>query len=126
MSMILEDFGVSFDIANDGVESIDKFNNNTYDMILMDENMPNMNGIEATKNIRTLEKEKSLKATPIVAVTANALVSDREKFLGAGMNDYISKPYSEKDIVSVFQRLHIRMDNLYTLVYILKSTIKSY
>ena len=63
-----------------------------------------MNGIEATKNIRELELEKSLTPTPIIAVTANALTGDKEKFIDAGMDDYIAKPYSEEDIIKVLQR----------------------
>ena len=104
MGMILDDLGITFDIANDGVEAIEHFRSDTYDMIMMDENMPNMNGVEATKQIRDMEEKSSLKQTPIVAVTANAMLSDRDRFLDAGMNDYISKPYSEADIVSVLKK----------------------
>ena len=104
MGMILDDLGITFDIANDGVEAIEHFRSDTYDMIMMDENMPNMNGVEATKQIRDVEEKSSLKQTPIVAVTANAMLSDRDRFLDAGMNDYISKPYSEADIVSVLKK----------------------
>jgi len=70
----------------------------------MDENMPNMNGIEATKRIRAFEKEHSLNSITIVAVTANALSRDRERFLEAGMDDYLSKPYTENDIVTILQK----------------------
>jgi len=104
MSMILEDLGITFDIANDGVEALEHFKSDTYDMIMMDENMPNMNGVEATKQIRHMEKMSSLHNTPIIAVTANAMLKDRDRFLSAGMDDYISKPYSETDIVSVLKK----------------------
>ena len=53
----------------------------------------------------SLEEDKSLKATPIIAVTANALSEDRERFINAGMDEYVSKPYSEKDIVNVLQKI---------------------
>ncbi|QSZ41909.1 PAS domain S-box protein [Sulfurimonas aquatica] len=98
MGMILDDFDISYDIANDGEEAVLKCKSQKYDMVLMDENMPVLNGIGATKLIRKLEHYVS---TPIIAVTANALMGDKEKFLNAGMNGYISKPYSEDDIVKI-------------------------
>jgi len=104
LSMILDECGLSFDIANDGIEALKLFNDNKYDIIFMDENMPNMNGIEATNQIRLVEYEDELTATPIVAVTANALTEDRQRFLDARMDDYISKPYSEADIVKVLTK----------------------
>jgi len=100
--MILDDCGVNYDIADDGVEALNLFNNNKYDIIFMDENMPNLNGIEATKQIRLIEN--GLPSTPIIAVTANALVEDRERFIQAGMDDYISKPYGEADIIRVLKK----------------------
>lgn len=104
ISMILDDFGISYDIASDGIEAIDKFKTFTFSIILMDENMPNMNGIESTQYIRAIEKEKSLQKTPIIAVTANALSGDQERFIDAGMDDYISKPYTEEDIVKILNK----------------------
>ncbi len=92
MKILLNELGCEVSIANDGVESIEMFKNNHYELILMDENMPNMNGIEATQKIREIEVLNELKTTPIVAVTANALKGDRERFLDVGMNDYLSKP----------------------------------
>ena len=103
MSMILDDLGVTYDIANDGVEAVEKYNTKSYDLILMDENMPNMNGIEATKQIREQEQVTDSCST-IIAVTANALAQDRERFLNAGMDDYIAKPYTEEDIINVLQK----------------------
>ena len=66
--------------------------------------MPNLNGIEATNQIRLDEYEDELIATPIVAVTANSLAEDRQRFIDAGMDDYISKPYTEEDIARVLQK----------------------
>ncbi|MEA3383180.1 MAG: response regulator, partial [Campylobacterota bacterium] len=83
---------LEFEIASDGLEAVDMFKANKYDLVLMDENMPNMNGIVATKNIIEYEKQNNLKHTPIVALTANALKGDREKFLNAGMDEYLTKP----------------------------------
>ena len=70
----------------------------------MDENMPNMNGLEATKQIRLLEEDGVLKPNTIVAVTANALSGDKERFLSAGMDDYIAKPYGEEDIYAILKK----------------------
>jgi PAS domain S-box-containing protein len=104
MGMILDDLEITYDMAIDGVEAIKKFKEKTYDIILMDENMPNMNGIEATKHIREIESNHALQHTPIVAVTANALSGDKEKFLSLGMDDYVAKPYSQEDIERVLYR----------------------
>jgi len=104
LSMILDDLGLNYDVANDGVEAIKCYVEKRYDAILMDENMPNMNGIQATKQIRHIEYEDELPTTPIIAVTANALSEDRERFLKAGMDDYISKPYTENDIIKTLRK----------------------
>jgi PAS domain S-box-containing protein len=103
LGIILEEAGVAYDVAGDGVEAVKMFKENAYDVILMDENMPNMNGIEATAQIRQLEQENARKPTPIIAVTANALATDRQRFLDAGMDEYLSKPYSEEDIVKMLK-----------------------
>lgn len=80
------------DIANNGKEALDKFGSVKYDVILMDIQMPIMNGIVTTKKIRGIEKSTS-SHTPIIAITANALLGDKEECLAAGMDDYISKPF---------------------------------
>jgi len=67
----------------------------------MDENMPNMNGIEATKHILKIEKENNISHTPIIALTANALKGDRERFLAAGMDEYLTKPLNKKKLSEV-------------------------
>ena len=69
-----------------------------YDIILMDISMPEMDGVEATKAIRAYEQSNGLAATPIIAMTAHAMAGDRERFLDAGMNDYIQKPVSKQSI----------------------------
>lgn len=103
LKIYLLEMGLSFDMANDGLEAVEAFKNSSYDLILMDENMPNMNGIQATHQIQAIEKEKGLNPTPIVAVTANALHGDKERFLEAGMIDYISKPFDDKDLKRTFK-----------------------
>ncbi len=102
LSMILDDLGLEYKIANNGQEALDMFeDNNDFSIILMDENMPVMNGIEAVKKIREIENENSSGHIPIVAVTANATSGDAKHFIDAGMDDYIAKPYSETDIKRV-------------------------
>ena len=98
MKVLLKKLNLSFEFANDGIEAVDAFKTNKYDIIFMDENMPNMNGIEATSLILEYEKENNLKHTPIVALTANALKGDRERFLEAGMDEYLTKPIDKNKL----------------------------
>ena len=112
MSLILKKFKLNFEIANDGLEAISAFENHQYDLILMDENMPNLNGIEATKRILEIEKEKNLKHTPIIALTANALKGDREKFLEAGMDEYLTKPINKEKLALTFKEFLTPKENV--------------
>lgn len=91
VSKLLERLGLTYEIANDGDEGVQFYKENKYDLILMDENMPNMNGIEATAEIRAME-ESADKHIPIIALTANSIKGDRERFIEAGMDEYLSKP----------------------------------
>jgi signal transduction histidine kinase/CheY-like chemotaxis protein/HPt (histidine-containing phosphotransfer) domain-containing protein len=101
MSVILQSLKLDHEFANDGAEAVEMFKNGHYNLILMDENMPNMNGTEATRLIIELEHEKSLPHTPIVALTANAIKGDRERFLAAGMDDYLTKPIEKAKLLAV-------------------------
>jgi signal transduction histidine kinase/CheY-like chemotaxis protein len=105
MKVVLKKLEIEFDIANNGLEAIEAFKLGKYDAILMDENMPKMGGIEATKNILKIEKEKDLKHTTIIALTANALKGDREKFLAAGMDEYITKPLDKDRLIKLLNKL---------------------
>jgi len=105
MSVVLKKLGIVFDIANDGIEAIAAFNRSKYDLILMDENMPNLNGIAATQKILEIEKEQLLEHTPIVALTANALKGDRERFLKAGMDEYLTKPINKELLAATIEKL---------------------
>ena len=103
MKLLLLDRGIICDIAEDGAAAVAECKNKEYDLVLMDENMPNMNGIEATKLIRKNEMSTD-KHLPIVAVTANALKGDKERFIQAGMDDYLSKPLDNKDLDRILAR----------------------
>ena len=98
----LQKFGHEIDIAENGKIAVEKFKENKYDAILMDIYMPEMNGIEATEEIRKIEKENNVsKGISIIAMTANALKGDREKLLARGMNDYISKPFKPEELKKI-------------------------
>lgn len=90
-------WGLNLDIVDNGIEAIEAVKNGNYDIILMDIQMPEMDGIEATLKIREAGIE-----TPIIAVTAHAFKEEREKCLKIGMNDFIAKPFQEED---VFEKL---------------------
>jgi len=104
MRALLSSFKVDLDVASDGLEAIEKFKLNKYDLILMDVNMPNMDGVEATKNILEIEDELGQSHTPIVALTANALTGDKERFLRAGMDGYLTKPLRKSELHKVFKK----------------------
>jgi len=101
MSILLDELEIDCDIANDGVEATKIFKLNKYDAILMDENMPNMSGIEATQYIINYEQENNLLHTPIIALTANAIQGDRERFLNAGMDEYMTKPLEKTTLIKM-------------------------
>jgi len=101
----IERMGYKVDMANNGKIAVDMFKEKPYDLILMDIQMPVMNGYEATKLILDIEKKSNKKRpTPIIAMTAGALVSDREKALNSGMTDYISKPFKQSDLQKIIQK----------------------
>lgn len=92
------------DVAENGKTALDMFGHNRYDLILMDIQMPVMNGITATKKIREIEKSINTH-TPIIAITANAMLGDKETCLSAGIDDYLSKPYQMEDLISKMNNL---------------------
>ena len=105
MQEVFEIMEIDYNLAKNGLEAFEKFKANKYDLVLMDENMPIMGGIESTKNIREYEKENSLPCTTIVALSANALKGDRERFIEAGMNDHLSKPLNIKKLEEIINSL---------------------
>jgi signal transduction histidine kinase/ligand-binding sensor domain-containing protein/DNA-binding response OmpR family regulator len=99
---LLENIGLSADCVSSGIEAIESLKNATehlpYTLILMDCQMPEMDGYEATRQIRRGNAGKKNQMVPIIAMTANAMVGDREKCIDSGMNDHITKPINEKQI----------------------------
>jgi PAS domain S-box-containing protein len=99
---MLKRAGYHIDTVMNGKEAVESLRNLPYDLVLMDISMPEMNGMEATTVIRGLAGDKG--RIPIVAMTAHAIKGDREKFLAAGMNDYISKPVDKQLLLEVLDR----------------------
>ena len=96
--------GCAVTMAENGRQAVDRFVERPFDIVLMDVQMPEMDGIEATSRIRDIEAETGSRRTPIVAATAHAFQEDREKCIVAGMDDFLSKPYTNKDIEPVLER----------------------
>lgn len=95
----LKQLGHDVEIAVNGKMAVELFKNNKYDLILMDIQMPVMDGLTATREIRRIEKENKVsKNITIIAVTANAMKEDRDKCMAAGMDDYITKPFKTEDL----------------------------
>lgn len=89
---MLKKLGLEVEVAGNGLEALEMLTNGTYDLVLMDVQMPVMDGLQATEEIRRMELETSRNRMPIVAMTANALEGDRDTCLAVGMDDYLSKP----------------------------------
>jgi CheY-like chemotaxis protein/HPt (histidine-containing phosphotransfer) domain-containing protein len=98
----LQRLGHHADIAANGLEAVEAVRRLPYDLVLMDCQMPDMDGFEATREIRALDRDG--RRLTIVAMTANAMQGDRERCLAAGMDDYLSKPVSVEKLASVLQR----------------------
>ncbi|WP_054688744.1 response regulator [Desulfosarcina cetonica] len=102
---MLKALGCRVELADNGHAAVAAVRHQDYDMILMDCQMPVMDGYLATAEIRRAERQKTPhRHTPIIALTANALEGDREKCLVAGMDDYMSKPFRSKDLLEMIQR----------------------
>lgn len=101
---MLEAMGVDTDIANNGQQALDLFKNNQYALILMDCEMPVMDGFTATEQLRKQESERQLKPTPIIALTAHALCGIKEKCQACGMDDLLSKPFSMYNLHSLLKK----------------------
>jgi CheY-like chemotaxis protein len=98
--LILQRAGYNIDLVADGNEALEAHRAHPYDVILMDCQMPTMDGFEASRQIRQLDQPQPI----IIAVTANALVGERERCLNAGMDDYLSKPFQADQLVAVVRK----------------------
>jgi PAS domain S-box-containing protein len=96
---MLEKMNFRVTVVNDGKQAVEIFENNKYDLIFMDIQMPNMDGIEATAAIREREKNTN-NHIPIIALTANAMKGDRERYLTAGMDGYLRKPINKQELIA--------------------------
>ena len=96
IKIVLENLGLTVTVTSDGKEAYDARMATEYDMIFMDIQMPVMGGVESTHSILQYEKENNIKHIPIIALTANALQGDREKYIAEGMDDYATKPLDVK------------------------------
>ncbi|MGA1933425.1 response regulator [Arcobacter sp. YIC-464] len=106
MKAILEEMDIKLTIAKNGEIAYNKYfeTPKAFDLILMDINMPILNGIDSFKKIREFEKTNNLKNTPVIALTANAIKGDKENFLKIGINDYLSKPINTNELKKVFSK----------------------
>ena len=95
--------GHSMVLAEDGLQAIAALTDGAFDLVLMDVQMPVMDGFEATAAIRKIERQTGLHL-PVVAMTAHALQGDRERCLAAGMDDYISKPIAAAELYEIVER----------------------
>ena len=101
MNLILKDLGLNVTIVENGKLAFEKYKENNYDLIFMDINMPVMDGLETLKEIKKYEIETQKKYTPIIALTANAIDGDKEKYIKEGMDGYLSKPIENTELVKV-------------------------
>jgi CheY-like chemotaxis protein len=104
---ILEGYALNVTTAINGLEAANAVKQNHFDLIFMDIAMPIMDGVTATKEILAYEKEQGHEHTPIIAVTANALKGDKERFLNDGLDDYIAKPAKQNDIQRILEKYDI-------------------
>ncbi|ATW28659.1 hypothetical protein DCMF_16130 [Candidatus Formimonas warabiya] len=109
ISRMLQEGKHVVEVAGNGKEAIDLFHRRDFDLVLMDIQMPELDGIEATRRIR--EKEGSARHTPIVALTAYALQGDRERFLSMGMDEYIAKPIQMEELYYILEKISPAKDD---------------
>jgi CheY-like chemotaxis protein len=103
---ILSNITPEIDYVRDGEDAVEYFLNNQYDLILMDVKMPVMDGYEATIKIRQIESEQSLgKRVPIIAMTAGSIYDEEQACISAGMDGFLSKPYSVEDVRNILKSI---------------------
>jgi hypothetical protein len=101
MESLLGKLGHRYDLVEDGAEAVTAVEKGSYDLVLMDVQMPSVDGVEATQRIRALAGAAA--ETPIIALTANTMAGDRERYLAAGMNAYVSKPIDIDELAAAIE-----------------------
>lgn len=122
---MLEQLGYNYDVAQNGLDAIRKFVHGNYDVILMDVQMHELDGLEATRRIRKIESEKGLGRTPIVAMTAHVRECDKDKCIHAGMDDFIPKPFEPAFLaqkIARYIKLNAELAKLETFAIAKKTT----
>ncbi len=107
----LEKAGYNADVVNNGRDALSAMSGKAYDIILMDVQMPVMDGLEATKHIRERATKVKDHRVPIIAMTAHAMKGDRERFIAAGMDDYISKPVKPQEMIDTIEKYLVKGDD---------------
>lgn len=108
-TMIFKNFGYRYEVAHNGQEAIERFSPGKYSIVLMDVEMPVMDGYETTRHIRGFEKAKNSVPAAIIAMTAHAMKGDREKCIAAGMDDYIAKPFNPHQLQAILVK-HLKQN----------------
>ncbi len=108
--ILIEKLGHKVNVVENGKKAFDAFKEGQYDIVLMDIQMPLMDGLECTRKIREYEKSNNLPQVAIIAVTAHAMIGDKEKCLNAGMDDYLTKPIEEKVLLNKINKFRKNHD----------------
>ena len=119
---MMQSWGFTVDVAANGVEAVEKVERNTYDLVLMDIQMPEMDGIQATERIRRL-KDAAKASTPIVAVTAYLMKGDGDTYLKKGMNDFLPKPLDEQQLFALVSKTLLQGPDPISIVEPLKTEV---
>lgn len=101
---VLEEMGLAYDVARNGLEALETFSLGNYDAILMDVQMPKMDGLTATQKIREMEKDRGSSPVPIIGMTAHATYQDMDKCLEVGMNSYLAKPIRQQELCDLLKK----------------------
>ncbi|MCB1644368.1 MAG: response regulator, partial [Pseudomonadales bacterium] len=101
---MLRSFGIDPLIVNNGHQALEAVKERSFDLVFMDCQMPELDGLSATQHIRAWEQANSLQPVPVIAMTANAMEGDRENCLAAGMTDYTSKPVSRQSLQNLIKQ----------------------